>query len=282
MNRIILSLCVLTTCICANAQTFTYKGLKYSVQGLSYEKAVINKKRNNRATLESYNLTKEKVIVLPDTVTNGTERYYVRDIASHAFENNTTIESIQLPAKTRTIGAMAFSRCTALKSITIPASIRIISPWAFGNCTNLNKVTLTNRVKVIDSNAFANCPSLTTFDIPGSVNRISGYAFANCINLKNVKLNKGINIIGTKAFADCKSLNEITIPNTVYEFGDAVFAGSGIKALRILRKHPAKVSAKTFDGIDTSTVTLYVPRNQISRYRKDEIWNKFKNIKELN
>jgi hypothetical protein len=64
----------------------------------------------------------------------------VTAIASNAFRNNTTIESVTIPDTVTQINAYAFYGCSALKSITIPKNITAIGKYAFYNCTNVEEI----------------------------------------------------------------------------------------------------------------------------------------------
>ena len=60
-------------------------------------------------------------------------------IGQSAFENCSSLASIHIPAKTKTIGVSAFAS-TGLKSITIPESVNAIWAGAFWDCENLTSV----------------------------------------------------------------------------------------------------------------------------------------------
>ena len=86
---------------------------------------------------------------------------------------------------------MAYNECTSLTSIEIPASVETIGNSAFSDCSSLATVTFEkgSRLKTIGDEppinngfygAFNNCTSLTSIEIPASVEKIPGGAFCGC------------------------------------------------------------------------------------------------------
>ena len=84
------------------------------------------------------------------------------------------------------IGWSAFEDCTSLTSIEIPDSVTSIDRYAFSGCTSLTSVTIPDSVTSIGSSAFFGCTSLTSVTIGNSVTSIGTSAFYYCISLKDV------------------------------------------------------------------------------------------------
>ncbi len=59
-------------------------------------------------------------------------------IADGAFESDSTIVSVIIPDRIRTIGERAFNECSSLESVTIGRDVTTIGDSAFANCTNMN------------------------------------------------------------------------------------------------------------------------------------------------
>ena len=146
-------------------------------------------------------------------------------IGKRAFEDNTTITSIHIPAsvtsieydafygtaslktvtfaptsKLGSIGDYAFEE-TALISIIIPASVTSIGEGAFYGTASLKTVTFapTSKLETIRESAFDGT-ALISIIIPASVTSIENYAFWAAASLKTVTFNPstdwdtGINI----------------------------------------------------------------------------------------
>ena len=143
-------------------------------------------------------------LTIPDTI----EGKAVFAIAAHAFENQTELVSVDIPATVTYIGEYAFRECTGLTEIVIPDGVTAIRQQTFDNCYRLKSVTLGTGVKSIGEIAFNNCNRLTSIVLP-----------------------EGLESIGWCAFGACHSLTEIVIPESVTVIEG--FAFNGITGLTI-------------------------------------------------
>ena len=62
-----------------------------------------------------------------------------------------------IPNSVTTIGKWAFENCTSLASVNIPNSVTTIGGWAFYCCTSLASVNIPNSVTTIGNRAFYYC-----------------------------------------------------------------------------------------------------------------------------
>ena len=85
------------------------------------------------------------------------------------------------------IGMSAFENCTSLETVQIGNGVTLIDKFAFNNCTSLKNLTLGNKVQTIEMCAFQNCSSLTSIVIPASAKLIKESSFWDCYNLTNVE-----------------------------------------------------------------------------------------------
>ena len=73
-------------------------------------------------------------VEIPETVTHNGVEYKVTEISEGAFQNNTGLTDVSIPASITSIGANAFAGCTNLKSITVynttPINLSAISARA--------------------------------------------------------------------------------------------------------------------------------------------------------
>jgi hypothetical protein len=136
-----------------------------------------------------------KDVVIPDTI----EDLPVTTIGSGAFDSNSSITSVVIPATVTTIedGSYnsewdftrgAFCNCVSLTSVTIPASVKKIGAYAFYSCDALASVVLDRGVREIGNYAFSDCTALETITIPLSVRKIGLRAFRYCSALKTVSV----------------------------------------------------------------------------------------------
>jgi hypothetical protein len=128
-------------------------------------------------------------IVIPDSVTNGSNTYAVTKIANNGFH-----------------------QVNGLQKVTIPNTVTTIGDNAFSNNGSLTVVNMGNNVESIGNNAFQSCHALKTFYIPSTCTSIGNYAFANCGALEGMHIpNPGCSL-GTYVFQNCHNLSFINLP----------------------------------------------------------------------
>lgn len=202
-------------------------------------------------TITKYTGT-ESTVILPSTISS----WPVTKIGEDAFQDNTTITSVTIPASVTEIGSNAFAGCTNLTSVhyagdwsnlTIqsgnPAVQDAANEQLFDFKFILNNtavvvisykgtaadVTIPSRYKgkpvtVIDPVAFYNNSAVTSVTIPDSVTAIPDYAFGFCSQLTNISIPNSVTFIGFSAFRSCTSLKSITLPSSLSTIGNYAFA----------------------------------------------------------
>lgn len=105
-------------------------------------------------------------------------------VVSNAFQNNTNIQTVNLPYAT-TVGNNAFKSCYSLSQVSLPIC-SIIGSNAFGYCSSLSQVDLPV-CSIISEYAFDGCRSLSQVSLP-MCNTISGYAFGYCSSLSIITI----------------------------------------------------------------------------------------------
>lgn len=202
-------------------------------------------------TIKKYN-GNDTVVVIPPTISS----WPVTKIGEAAFQDNTTITSVTIPASVTEIGANAFAGCTNLTSVTYggdwskltiqsgnPAVEDAVNAQLFDFKFILNNtaviviryngtaadVTIPSRYKgkpvtAIDHAAFHDS-AVTSVTIPDSVTAIPDDAFSYCSNLTNISIPNSVTFIGFSAFNSCTSLKSITLPSSLSFISGALFLG---------------------------------------------------------
>ena len=197
---------------------------------------------------------KESTVILPSTINS----WHVTKIGEDAFQDNTTITSVTIPANVTEIGSNAFAGCTNLTSVhyegdwsnlTIQSGNPAVQDAAneqlfdFEFILNNTAVIVTNYkckgtaadvtipscykgkpVTAINNAAFPNS-AVTSVTIPDSITSIPDAAFVNCSNLTNISIPNSVTYIGFSAFDGCASLKSITLPSSLRTIGNSAFAG---------------------------------------------------------
>ena len=197
-------------------------------------------------------------VYIPDTY-NGLP---VKEIGSHAFENNTLMQGVVIPDSIQFISEGAFANCTALKSVDIPDSTELYI-GVFSGCTALEQVSLPANSVEINNNLFAGCTSLKEITIPASVKQIGWDAFKDCASLKTVVIPDTVEKI-YGPFNGCTSLEEITIPFVGLEKN----SGHGIQmslfdqedapdSLKKITVTGGNIPESAFAGLDKLTTLIF-------------------------
>ena len=213
-------------------------------------------------TITKYTGT-ESTVILPSKISS----WPVTKIGEDAFQDNTTITSVTIPANVTEIGSNAFAGCTNLISVNYegdwsnltiqsgnPAvqdaanaplfdfdftpdnTAAIVTNYKYNGAAA--DVTIPSRYKgkpvtTIGHAAFFNS-AVTSVTIPDSVTSISDSAFINCPQLTNISIPNSVTYIGFSAFNSCTSLKSITLPSSLSTIQSYAFCNCGnLETIRI-------------------------------------------------
>ena len=157
-------------------------------------------------------------VQMPDSITS---------IGKSAFQNCVNLEEVNLPATLTTLVSNIFEGCTSLESISIPNNITNMGMECFKGCTSLKEVTIPDSVQSMSARVFKDCSALESVLLPENLKTIPSGIFWNCTSLKSITIPESVETIETGAFQDCSSLTEIQIPDYISYLGIDVFEGSG-------------------------------------------------------
>ena len=170
----------------------------------------------NCSNIESVTLTKGTGTMQNYSLSNGESDTFYQYTPFYFSRNN--LKEIVIEDGVENIGSYAFEDCSSLTSVEIPNSVTSIGDYAFYRCRSLTSATIGNSVTSIGNYAFSGCTSLTSVEIPNSVTSIGDYAFYGCYSFEVISIPNSVTIIGNYAFYGC-SLNYIEIPSSVKTIG---------------------------------------------------------------
>lgn len=210
-------------------------------------------------TITKYTGT-ESTVILPSTINS----WPVTKIGEDAFQDNTTITSVTIPANVTEIGSNAFADCTNLTSVTYggdwsnltiqsgnPAVEDAVNAQLFDFVFTPDNTAVIVRYKgtaadvtipshykgkpvtMIDHAAFHDS-AVTSVTIPDSVTSIPDHAFSFCSQLTNISIPNSVTFIGFSAFNSCTSLKSITLPSSLSTIQSSAFYNCGnLETIRI-------------------------------------------------
>ena len=171
-----------------------------------------------------YNYHGLTVANIPQTISYDGRDYTVTSIEDYAFNNCSSLTSIELPNTVTTIGSHAFFRCSGLISIEIPNSVTYIGGNAFQYCTSLTTVKLPDSLTYLDAYAFSDDSSLNSINIPNSITTLNRGTFWRCSNLTSIDIPDSVTSIDEIVFSGCSALSSINLPNSIISIGGYAFA----------------------------------------------------------
>ena len=104
------------------------------------------------------------------------------------YKENEPIGDLVIAEDIKGIANTAFENCTSLSSVEITNNVISIGTAAFAGCTGITNVTVCNGVKRIGSSAFKGCNNMEELYISNSIESIGNEAFAECENIFEIKI----------------------------------------------------------------------------------------------
>ena len=199
-----------------------------------------------------------------------------------AFTGAAYLKNVVLPSRLSSLGIGAFLDCTALESVTIPAYTKTIQSYVFAGCTNLLEIsveegnnnytsengvlfskdknqllqypagktdaayTVPASVTTISTYTFYKTVYLETITLPENLTKLNTYTFTNCENLRSVTLPAKLTSLGTSVFKNCKNLTEIAIPENVINIPNEAFSGCTALTTVNLTNGLSQIAANAF------------------------------------
>lgn len=200
---------------------------------------------------------------------NG-QTYRVTGIADYAFRGCKEVTSVKMPLSIKRIGQYAFAG-TGIKSITIPQNCREIDSYAFW-------IDCLQNIYVDENNPFFCSYQSGLFDKRMTV----FYKMPAECSQEVFEIPEGVKVLNNASLESFKA-HTLDIPSTIENFGMYQFASCpNLKAMIVrLVDAPESIRMRQNDKGFQKNCTLYVPAESISKYKEEEWWSGFKEIKSI-
>jgi len=221
----------------------------------------------------------------------------LESIDMYAFTYNYDIENIKFPSTLKSLGFDAFHG-SKVTHVTIPASVTSIGYAPFISCSRLTEIKVEDGNPNYDSRN--NCNAIirkssgeliqgcNTTVIPEGVTSISDYSFEDMTSISTIIIPEGVTSIGSTAFYGCSNLRELSIPSTMSTISQNSFRNcNNLETIRCYIEKPFVIGEtfQTNEGGNPNVVyeraSLYVPYGTKALYEATDVWNKFRNIVEM-
>lgn len=189
-------------------------------------------------------------------------------VEANAFANcvKLTWENIFIP-KLTTLNDNAFSGCTNLSYIEIP-NLTTIKKNPFNGCTNLSYAYL-GCSNIPTTNIFLNT-GIERLYLP-KCTELKSQCFVGCTSLKYISMPE-VTTIQSNALSGCIELNYLFLP-TCANIQKQAFAGcASLKEIRLYGSSKVNIATDAFQGINLSTIKVYVKDELYNSYMEDATW----------
>lgn len=244
------------------------------------------------AVVSGYTGSKTEVTV-SERMTYGNQTYRIYSVGEYCFQNNTSLQSVEIPEQITSLGKGAFRNCTSLSNVTIQGDLADCSSYSInatslyhGQDTDDNSVfyntgrnadsftvTFGENVTRIPAYLFAtgkekselNYCFVTKVNISDSVQEIGKYAFYNCFALEGITIGDRVTNIDEYSFANCTDLQAAEMGTRVNTIGEYAFSGCTNLDTLILNNSLATISSYAFQDCSLEEVVLPTSLNTLGK-----------------
>ena len=173
-----------------------------------------------------------------------------------------------------------FFRCSSLKKAIVDDSVYVLPDGIFCNMEWLEEIVIPDHIQELPFEFAAYSHSLRAFHFPDSLRSISHGAFYES-GIEHVVIPDKTELLGSYCFSYCQKLRDVELGRGIkriesYAFND----NEALQTMTIHCEEPPIMLPNSLYGIPDSAV-LYVPAQSLEKYRRHEVWGKFKRIEAI-
>lgn len=146
-------------------------------------------------------------------------------IEDSAFEGQTGLTSVTVPATVQQIGARAFYGCSGLEQADLENTLQYVGADAFAE-TAWYAAHAQDEMMILDEVVLISVgETVSELTLPETVRVIANQACMEHTALRSVAMTSYTGYVGEKSFLGCTNLSDVILPNGVKDVGDYAFAG---------------------------------------------------------
>lgn len=173
-----------------------------------------------------------------------------------------------------------FYRCSSLKKAIVDDSVYVLPARIFNDMSWLEEIEIPNHIRELPHEFAAYSYSLRNFHFPDSLRKISHGAFYES-RIEHVVLPERIEHIGSYSFSYCYYLQDVDIGSGVKRIDSYAFNGNvALETMTVRSVEPPTMLPNSLYGIPENAI-LYVPAQSVEKYRKHDVWGKFRRIEPI-
>lgn len=198
----------------------------------------------------------------------------ITELGDYCFAS-TALESVSLPANTKTLGQYAFERCPleSLPEGFSSSKLTTVKSYCFSGVSSLTEIVIPANITTLGGSVFYNCKSVKRAEIAAGSNltSIPEYTFSNCWSLEEIIFPENVKIttIARDALSNCTSLASLELPDTVVSIGyDAFFGDKNLEKISFTAGSLTELDWSAFNNCDNLHQILFygssVPMSSVS------------------
>jgi hypothetical protein len=190
------------------------------------------------------------------------------------FQGCSSLQTVFFDEGVTRLGYNVFDGCTSLTYVSFPTTLTKTGTSMFNDCKSLASITLPPHLSAIEDWTFYNCSSLVSITIPSEATYIRSYAFYGCSSLTSLSLPASINDLRYDAFAGCRAMITMAQNNPYYTSSNGILFDKKktflihFPSMRTDTSYtiPSTVTRLEYSAFDTCTTfkTLIIPSNVLS------------------
>ncbi len=111
--------------------------------------------------------SKYKNVVIPETVTVGSQSFKVTAIGKKALYKKDFVESVKIGANVKSIGSYAFYGCSKLSEVIVGKNVTTIKSKAFADCNSLKVIRINSlKLKTVGDSVFKGIYKKSVIKVP--------------------------------------------------------------------------------------------------------------------